>query len=340
MSAKKILSTILSFFLAAFFLYFAFRGVNASQLWSSLRGANYWWILPLVPIALVSNWIRALRWSYLLNPIKPETSVRNLFSAVMIGYAFNNLFPRAGELVRPLVVGKLEHISRSAAFGTVVVERILDFIAFYFIAAIVLAISPNALDPIVANPDAIRPFLLLLSLGALAIFVVLFFKGDAMLRVVQRLMRLFPKRIEARVEKVLSAFISGFGVSKMRNKLGIVSALSLLMWGLYALGLYIPFFAFESLRTLDYDFGAAVLLLVVTSIAWVLPAPGAMGTYHSFLTVAMTKLYGVDPATALSFAIVTHEVGYIVIMAVGGYYFFRDHISFSAVAQNGADSST
>jgi hypothetical protein len=329
----------LSFLLAAFFLYFAFRGVNAVQLWVSLKQVRYGWVVPLVPLALASHWIRAVRWSYLLIPVKAETSMRNRFSAVMIGYAVNNILPRVGEVYRPMVIGKLEQISRSAAFGTVVVERILDVIAFYFIASIALMIYPNALDPLVANPDSVRPFLLVISVGTLSTFILLFFKVDALLKGVQRFRRFFPRRIESRIESVLSAFTSGFGVSKMKDKLGAVAGLSLLMWFLYALGMYIPFFAFDSLQSIDYDFGAAVLLLVITSIAWILPAPGAMGTYHSFLTVALTKLYGVDAATALSFSIITHEVGYIVTMLVGGYYFFHDHVSFSSVTGEGIASA-
>jgi hypothetical protein len=47
----------------------------------------------------------------------------------------------------------------------------------------------------------------------------------------------------------------------------------------------------------------------------------------------MVKLYGVDVATALSYAIVTHEVGYIVIIVIGAYYFFHDHIKMSEIAK-------
>jgi hypothetical protein len=93
--------------------------------------------------------------------------------------------------------------------------------------------------------------------------------------------------------------------------------------------MFVPFFAFAPLIKPEMDFGASVVLLVISTFAWVLPAPGAMGTYHSFLTVAMVKLYGIDMTTALSYAIVTHEVGYIVVMVIGVYYYFHDHLQVS-----------
>ena len=48
----------------------------------------------------------------------------------MIGYLVNNVIPRGGELARPFVLGKLESVSKSAALGTVVVERIIDILCF------------------------------------------------------------------------------------------------------------------------------------------------------------------------------------------------------------------
>jgi len=79
---------------------------------------------------VVGHMARAWRWQYLLYPIKPNVTLRNSFSAVMIGYMVNNFLPRVGEFVRPYAIGNLENISKSAALGTVVIERIIDMIVF------------------------------------------------------------------------------------------------------------------------------------------------------------------------------------------------------------------
>jgi uncharacterized membrane protein YbhN (UPF0104 family) len=63
----------------------------------------------------------------------------------------------------------------------------------------------------------------------------------------------------------------------------------------------------------------------------VLPAPGAFGTYHSFLTVALVRIYGVDSVTALSFSIVTHETTYVATMIIGVIYFLKDHLKVSDI---------
>ncbi|MGH2567987.1 MAG: hypothetical protein ACRDGA_06575, partial [Bacteroidota bacterium] len=119
------------------------------------------------------------------------------------------------------------------------------------------------------------------------------------------------------------------GSGAAREYLASVALLSLIMFAVYALGLYAAFFTLETVAAFQFDFGVAFVLLTVTTVAYVLPAPGAMGTYHSFLTFTLVKLYGVDAVSALSFSIITHEVGYLTITAVGLGYFVKDHIRVS-----------
>jgi glycosyltransferase 2 family protein len=327
--ARSIFRYTVSFLIAIAFLYLAFRGVKLSELWESLKGVNYWWIALLFPINIFSHWIRAVRWAHLLSPIRTNISKRNLFSAVMIGYAVNNVLPRVGEFIRPYVIGKLENISKTSAFGTVVAERILDLISFYFMVCIVLFIFPHSLDPFVTNVEIVRPFFLLGSIAGLIIFIFLFFKAEAFFRLLARVLYFAPTTFVEKVEKMLEKFYSGFAVAKVRAKLPEILFHSFLILLLYALGMYIPFFAFPHLVRPELDFGAAVVLLVISSISWLLPAPGALGTYHSFLTVAMVKLYNVDITTALSYAILTHGITYIIAIIFGVYYYFSDHLKLN-----------
>ena len=280
--SRSIIRYAISFILAFGFLVLAFRGVKFSDLWESLKGANYWWVALLIPLNVLMNWIRALRWAHLLAPIKPHISKRNLFSGVMIGYAINNILPRVGEFVRPYIVGNQENISRSSVFGTVVVERILDFMSFYFIVCIVLFVYPNALDPFVSQPDTIRPLFLLGSLVCLLLFILLFFKAEAFFRFLAKVLVVMPEKQREKVEKILDKFYSGFAVAKVREKLGIILFHSFFIWGLNAVIMWVPFYAFAPLVKSGMNFGASVVLLVISSIAWILPAPGAMGPIIHF----------------------------------------------------------
>jgi glycosyltransferase 2 family protein len=326
---KKYLQTLFGFLLAALFMYLAFRGVGLNDLWTSLQNVNYLWIALLVPIALLSHWLRAVRWVYLLSPMKKDVSTRNVFSAVMIGFMVNNILPRVGEFTKAVALGRSERIPTSTVFGTVVVERIIDMVTFLFILCIVLFVYPHSLDPFVDNVDAIRPLFFVGSIIILGFFVLLFFKGESLFRLLNLLKHIVPKRFESRYQHLVDSFLTGFAVTKMPGKLLGIVVSSLLIYFCYALGLYVPFFAFSELAGHNLDFGASVILLTISTVAFALPAPGALGTYHTFLTVALFRLYKVEWTTALSYSIITHEVGYIVTSVVGLYYFVKDHIRFS-----------
>src|SRR5206468_3477438 len=103
---------------------YSLSGVDFHELSQALARANYWLLIPTCGLTLLAFYLRAVRWGVLLRTVKTINNGR-LFSATMIGFAANNLLPaRLGEFVRAWAIGRSERISRSAAFATVVVERV------------------------------------------------------------------------------------------------------------------------------------------------------------------------------------------------------------------------
>lgn len=112
--------------ISVLFLFLAFRKVNLHELKKALESANYIYLIPAILLTILSLWIRAFRWQYILQPVR-EIRVSSLFSATMIGFMANNLLPvRLGEFVRAYTIGEKERISKSSSLATIVVERIFD----------------------------------------------------------------------------------------------------------------------------------------------------------------------------------------------------------------------
>lgn len=62
-----------------------------------------------------------------LTPVKADTGLRSRFASVSIAFMANNLLPaRVGDLARAYTFSRLEPVSASAAFGSLVVERFMD----------------------------------------------------------------------------------------------------------------------------------------------------------------------------------------------------------------------
>ena len=316
-----------SVLLTVVFLYLAFRGTDFARLYTSVRDANYAWMLLSFAILMVSHVVRSWRWRYLLEPMKPGIPLRNLFSAVMVGYLLNNVLPRAGEVARPYTIGKLESISKSAAFGTIVVERIMDTVSFLVVIILV---------PLVYNGPLKESFPWLAETGiiiscvtgaAVLLLVVLMFRRDwtdALLRVVSKVL---PENIMRRVQRQVHSFLDGFLFLKNPSNFLIITVLSVIVWALYILMTYVAFFAFDLQGALGLR--AALVVQAISSIGVAIPTPGATGSYHVFTSQTLSKLFSVDATVALSFATVTHAVGFIGVTLIGLYYFIRDHITVS-----------
>ena len=76
--------------ISIFFLTLALRGLQLKDVWGTVQGANYWWLIPGIVVYFIGVWVRAWRWHYLLRPVKPVPT-RILFPLTAIGYMGNNI---------------------------------------------------------------------------------------------------------------------------------------------------------------------------------------------------------------------------------------------------------
>lgn len=322
---RRIMQFALSAALTVLFLWIAFRGTDMGKLLVLMRRANYWWMLAMLACLMASHAVRAWRWGYLLSPIKRGIGFRNLFAGVMIGYMFNNVLPRAGEIARPYAISRMESLPVSSAFGTIVVERIIDTFSFLLLVALL---------PLVYDGPLLDSFPWLQSAGliitgvtaaGLVFLVAMMVRRDWTDRFLLRPLRwVLPEGVRLRTEEQVHAFLDGFLFLKEPASFAVIALSGVLVWVLYILMTYVALFAF-GLGTLGPR--AAVVVLTISSIGVAIPTPGSTGSYHAFTSQTLIRLFAVDPSVALGFATVTHAVGFIGVTLVGLYYFVRDRLA-------------
>ena len=120
------------------FLWAAFRNVDGMLLLEALQTANPLWLFLSAITIIISGLPRAWRWRILLLPVASNISIRSAFWAVMVAYAGNVVFPRAGEVARALALERNHPIGISAILATVIVERLLDILTLLIIFGVVL----------------------------------------------------------------------------------------------------------------------------------------------------------------------------------------------------------
>ena len=314
-------------------LYLAFRGTDLDAFVASLRRANYWWLLAMFALLVASHIVRAWRWRYLLEPIKPRIGMRNLIAGVMVGYMMNNVLPRAGELVRPYTIGKLEALPKSAAFGTIIVERIIDTIAFLVLIAIMLLVYDGPLRetfPWIDNASLV----LTCATGLLiSVVVLMLVRRDWTDKLVSLVGKVLPLRLALATRDLTHHFLDGFLFLKEPKHYALIVGQSIAIWFLYICMVWVAFFAFD----LALDFNAAIVVQAISSIGVAIPTPGGTGSYHVFASQSLSKLFGVAEAVALSYATLTHGFGYLGITIIGLYFFVKDHLKVAEAVGKGSE---
>jgi hypothetical protein len=299
------------------------HNLDWAKVGQALATANWLWFVPVCLLTLLAFWIRAVRWGYMLRSVKP-IGVGSLFSATMIGFAANNLLPaRLGELVRPWALGASERISRSTAFATVIVERVIDMFCILVFLGAVLMLHPT--------PSIIRQA----GLGALAANIALLVgllvierspaRAAALAAVLERRL---PPALGTKAGSLLRNFAGGLGVFRSASGLAWIAFYSLLMFGVTAAGLSACMAAFA----LPVPWYAGLVMLVVTAFGiMIAPTPGYLGAIQ-YACVLGLSLFSVSASTAFSFSLYYHLTQFLPITVVGLFYLGRQGLSLAQVA--------
>ena len=131
-----------------FLIYWQLKSMSANQraeFLEALQQANYYYLLPIVIMGLISHYIRALRWKLLMEPLDFYPKTKNVFSAVMVGYLANSAVPRLGEVLKCTILAKYEKLKVDKLLGTILVERTIDLICFIIFVILTIISQFNIL---------------------------------------------------------------------------------------------------------------------------------------------------------------------------------------------------
>jgi glycosyltransferase 2 family protein len=300
-----------------------------SDLGRVIGEANWAWILLTGVVFVASLFIRAWRWRLMMRPLV-DISFWHTFAAMNIGYMANNVLPlRMGEVYKAQVVHQLSGLSRTAAFGSIVLERLVDLV--FMVPFIGLAVI---LYPL---PGVVQKAAYASALGAFAItgfFVWLALDRAPAMKFAGKCLKILPARWAAAVLHTLDRFTDGFVVLGRKEAFLGLAASSITMWIMYVSMVY---WVMRSVGLVeptlpliwDNPLGATIVILVITTFGLVMPgAPGAVGTYHGVAVLALS-LFGVPGDRAVGFAVLLHALNYIPLTALGLYFFWKHGLSFS-----------
>jgi uncharacterized protein (TIRG00374 family) len=304
---------------SALALYYLLQQVSIGELVQAIGRAQLFPIALIVLFVLGSLVTRAARWQVLFLPDR-VVPFSPLLGTLSISYMASTFLPlRAGELIRAMFLGQIENIPIPRVIGTILLEKLFDFLAIGVLLVALVAISPL--------PDAARAAgisiagVILVGFGfvmALALWRV------PTLRLVARCESLLPRWLTRRVhvERAVRQFAEGTDSLRVPALWVPLLGWTAVTWACSIGSGWAGLLAFG----LPVGLPAVLLLTVLTSTSQAVPSsPGYVGVYHAAATFALVW-FGVDPATAFATAVVIHAFSYgtlviagLVALWTGGY---------------------
>ena len=298
-------------------LAFFFRDANFSDIWAETRRADPWLLAAAVLITGVTYALRAWRWQSLLAPIG-RARFGPAFRTTVIGFAASFILPaRAGEVIRPYLLAKREGMQPTAAFATIILERLLDLATVLLLFAFfVFTVRPGVLTGDAAQLAHVK-FWGGIAAGAalvgLAILFALAGHPERLGRAAGRVERVLPERAARLVAHFVETFAQGLAVMRQPGLLAVALLQSLPIWLSLAAGIWLTSQAFS----ITFPFSGSFLVITLLLVGVAVPTPGQIGGFHAAYQIAVQTFFGAPDDRAVGAAIVLHAVSFVPVTLLG-----------------------
>jgi uncharacterized protein (TIRG00374 family) len=311
-----------SVLLAIVFLYIAFHGVNFGEVLNIVSHANIMWVIIFIIITMLGHYLRALRWKYILNSVKPNTSMTNLFGALMVGYGVNCVTPKLGEVTRAVLIGKWEKLSRSAMFGTVILERVIDIISLGI--SVIIAFFFTSLNLSQKFPWLITSLYIMAALILLSIILLTFIlrSKEKFSKFIIRFVGKISQNLAEKVAYIFTMLAEGFASLKGKRNYFWTFFLTLIIVLCYAFGSYTGLFMLNMQNIQPINFAMGWVIMSISAIGVIIPTPGSTGSYHTLTKSTLVLIFGFGDTISAAYAFLTHIIGYILFIVTALIMFF------------------
>ena len=274
-----------------------------SEIVSTLKGAAIFPIVLVVLVSLIGHLLRAFRWQMMMDQTG-KTNYWSLLYSLQLAYFVSLAIPRIGEFIKCFTSAETEKKPVSFVFGTVMAERLVDFVVMLLLfGACVLLYN-----------DILIQFWSEVKVGLLEMwqskkyFVIGFF-----VLIIAIMLPSINKMTEG--DKNELNLMEGLKtVFNVQNKLSFIG-LTVGIWLCYFLTSYLLFWSFSGTAILSL--GEGFVTMISGTISRMLPIQGGgIGAYHYVIEKLMTSL-GVDSNVGISYAILNHGIQFIFQIVVG-----------------------
>jgi uncharacterized membrane protein YbhN (UPF0104 family) len=302
--------------LGVFLVWWSVRNLTegeVEQLKGALRNARYLLVLPAMVMLLLSHYSRALRWRMLMEPLGFTPRASNTFLAVMLGYFFNLLVPRMGEVMKCTMLARYEKTPVDRLIGTMVAERALDVVCLALVIALTFLLQTDLagqflgaeFEKLAGGFKGAGGLTGILLAAAAAI-------GGAWL-FFEILKRFSHIGWIAKTRGLILGVMQGLTSIRLIRRKTVFLLHTLFIWSMYLGSIYVGFQAMEPVRHLGLN--PSLTILSVGSLAMIV-TQGGIGAYQIAVQKSL-ELYGVGAVDGLAFGWLLWAFQTILILVAG-----------------------
>ncbi len=307
----KSISIVLPLLIGLGIIYYQYTTLTSRELDNirlSFKKADYSYIYLSLFIALFGFWSRAYRWKYALRHLGYQTKFHNNLFTVCVSYLVNMTIPRSGEITRAALLKKYENVPFDKAFGTIVAERIVDFLIFLLFVVIGFVLQFDKLHQFLQDKNVSFETLIYAGIAG----IVLFFLFIAIWMYAEwEIVKKLKHKLSGLVEGILSVY-------RMEDRWPYIFH-SFFIWFSYLLMFYVTIFALPETAGISFDI--VVMGFIFGSLA-VGFSNGGLGAYP-FSIALIFGLYGIsnDIGTAFGWLVWTSQTLLTIVLGLLSYLF-------------------
>jgi uncharacterized membrane protein YbhN (UPF0104 family) len=289
-TVKNALKFVISIGIGFGLIYFINSSLTEDDkalIFQSFRTSKFSVIALTIFLAALACVARALRWELLLNPIGCHPRRSTLVSSIFIMYLANLIFPRLGEVLRCSVLFQKDEIPVEKSIGTMVVERLIDFLfaGLYVLLAFVFEHQKllEIYNKYLSEKKEGSSNMLLFVIGLMIFFgIVSFF--------VPKIRRLITQKINGLWEGISSIF-------KLKKPILFV-VYSLVLYSIYFATTIIMYYAIDGLDGLRLTSGFVILTAGTLAVGL---TQGGIGAFQLLVTKSL-ELYDIARPIGLAYS--------------------------------------
>jgi len=285
----------LVFIVLASLLYFALRNAPLTEILQTLQQLQFWQVLTLLLINALIYALITLRWWIIVRaesrslPYFPLLAVR----LSVFGVSYFTLGPQVGgEPLQVLYLQRKYGITYTRATASVLMDKLLEFLANFFLLAVGLT---SVLQAGIISTNGSNSILSLSGLVSLCVWppihIILMMRGIYPVSIVLR------KISNNKFARFIFASERMAGTFCRRHLASLLSAIAVSI--LAAVGMVSEFFFITNFLNIELSFSQTIAAWTAGWLAFLVPLPGGLGALEASQVFALGA-FGISAASAIS----------------------------------------